>query len=95
MHTRCRIVLLLVAALLATGCSVRRFAVNRVGDALAGSGTTFASDDDPDLIQAAVPFSLKLIESLLAESPRHRGLLFAACSNFTQYSYAFVAEDAD
>jgi predicted anti-sigma-YlaC factor YlaD len=95
MHIRCRTILLLVAALVATGCSVRRFAVNRVGDALAGSGTTFASDDDPDLIQSAVPFSLKMIESLLAESPRHRGLLFAACSNFTQYAYAFVAEDAD
>jgi len=95
MNTRCKIVLPLLAALLTTGCSVRRFAVNRVGDALASSGTTFASDDDPDLIEAAVPFSLKLIESLLAESPRHRGLLFAACSNFTQYTYAFVAEDAD
>ena len=74
---------------------MKRFAVNRLGDAIAGSGTTFASDDDPDLIQDAVPFSLKLIESLLAESPRHRGLLLAACSNFTQYSYAFVAQEAD
>jgi hypothetical protein len=85
----------MLATIAATGCSIKRFAVNRVGDALAGSGTTFASDDDPDLIQGAVPFSLKMIESLLAESPRHRGLLFAACSNFTQYAYAFVAEDAD
>jgi len=95
MNIRCRLVLLLLGALLATGCSVRRFAVNRVGDALAGSGTTFASDDDPDLIRGAVPFGLKFMESLLAESPRHRGLLLAACSNFTQYAYAFVAEDAD
>ncbi|MCC7174216.1 MAG: TRAP transporter TatT component family protein [Bryobacterales bacterium] len=89
-----------VAALLllffaGTGCSVRRFAVNRIGDALAESGSTFATDDDPDLVQAAVPFGLKLMESLLAESPRHRGLLLAACSNFTQYTYAFVAEEAD
>ena len=42
----------------------------------------------------AVPFSLKLIESLLAESPRHHGLLFAAWSDFTQYAYAFVNQDA-
>jgi predicted anti-sigma-YlaC factor YlaD len=42
-----------------------------------------------------VPFSLKLIEGLLAESPRHRGLLLAACSGFTQYSFAFVNQDAD
>ena len=67
----------LVFCLLATGCSIKRIAVNKLGDALAGGGTTFASDDDPDLVKAAVPFSLKLMESLLAESPRHKGLLFA------------------
>jgi predicted anti-sigma-YlaC factor YlaD len=81
--------------LLATGCSVRRMAVNEVGDALASSGTTFASDDDPELVEAAVPFSLKLMESLLAESPRHRGLLFATASGFTEYAFAFVQQDAD
>jgi predicted anti-sigma-YlaC factor YlaD len=47
------------------------------------------------LVKAALPVILKLIESLLAESPRHRGLLLAACSGFTQYSYAFVNQDAD
>jgi predicted anti-sigma-YlaC factor YlaD len=36
-----------------------------------------------------------LIESLLAESPRHQGLLLAAASGFTQYSYAFVQQEAD
>jgi predicted anti-sigma-YlaC factor YlaD len=82
-------------SLLLSGCSIRRFAVNKVGDALAGSGTTFASDDDPELIKAAAPFSLKLMESLLDESPRHKGLLFATASGFTQYAYAFVQQDAD
>jgi len=79
----------------ATGCSIKRMAVNKLGDALAAGGTTFASDDDPELVKAAVPFSLKLMESLLAESPNHKGLLFAASSGFTQYAYAFVQQDAD
>jgi predicted anti-sigma-YlaC factor YlaD len=70
-------------------------AINMVGNALAGSGTTFTSDEDPDLAGAAIPFGLKLYESLLAESPRHRGLLFAAASGFTSYAYAYVQEDAD
>lgn len=78
-----------------SGCSVRRYAINQVADALANSATTFASDDDPDLIRDALPFSLKLVESLLAENPRHRGLLLAASNGFTQYSYAFVQQDAD
>ena len=85
----------LCLAMLGSGCSVKRLAINRVGDALAGSGTTFASDDDPELVKAAVPFSLKLMESLLAESPRHEGLLLATSRGFTQYAYGFVQEDAD
>jgi predicted anti-sigma-YlaC factor YlaD len=92
---RIRLLLPLVLILAGTACSVKRFAINRLGDSLAGSGTAFASDEDPELVAAAVPFSLKLIESLLAESPRHRGLLFAAASGFTQYSYAFVQQDAE
>ena len=88
---------LLLGAVLAvsTGCSIKRLAVNKVGDALAGGGTTFSSDDDPDLVKSAVPFSLKLMESLLAESPKHKGLLLATTSGFTQYGYAFVQQDAD
>src|SRR5262245_31911097 len=90
-----RWILVLPLAGLMAGCSIKQLAVNKLGDALAGGGTTFASDNDPELVRAAVPFSLKLIESLLAESPRHRGLLLAACSGFTQFSYAFVNQDAD
>lgn len=82
-------------AVLGSGCSMKRMAVNKVGDALAGGGTAFTSDDDPELVKAALPFSLKLMESLLAESPRHEGLLLAACSGFTEYAYAFVQQDAD
>lgn len=84
----------LLAAL--AGCtSVNRLAVNRLGDALATSGTAFASDSDPELIRDAAPFSLKLMESLLEQNPRHPGLLAAAASGFTQYSYAFVQQEAD
>lgn len=88
----CWLPLLLV---LVSGCSIKKMAINKLGDALSGSGTGFASDDDPELVKAAVPFSLKLIESLLAESPQHKGMLLAACSGFTQYSFAFVNQDAD
>jgi predicted anti-sigma-YlaC factor YlaD len=84
-----------MAAALLCGCSFKRFAANKMGDALAGSGSTFASDDDPELVRAAAPFSLKLVESLLAASPRHEGLLLAAASGFTQFAYAFVQQDSE
>ncbi len=86
---------ILLSMICATGCSVKKFAINKLGDSLANSGTTFASDDDPEFVGQAVPFSLKLIEGLLAESPKHRGLLFAAASGFTQYSYVWVQEPAE
>lgn len=88
--------LITLAALLLTGCTtLKHTAFDKLGDALAGGGTTFAGDDDPQLIAAATPFSLKLMESLLAERPQHRGLLLAAASGFTQYAFAFVQQDAD
>jgi predicted anti-sigma-YlaC factor YlaD len=85
--------LLLAAA--TAGCSLKTMAINTVGNAMADSGSTYASDDDPELVAAAIPFGLKTIEGLLAQSPKHKGLLFAACSGFTQYSYAFVLQPAD
>jgi predicted anti-sigma-YlaC factor YlaD len=85
----------LLAALLGGCQSVDKMAVNKLGDALAAGGTVFSSDSDPELIRDAAPFSLKLMESLLAENPRHAGLLYAAASGFTQYSYAFVQQEAD
>lgn len=87
--------IVIALALAASACSPRLWAVNRVGDALAGAGSAWAGDDDPDLVRDATPFALKTIESLLAESPRHRGLLLAAASGFTQYAYAFLQQDAD
>jgi predicted anti-sigma-YlaC factor YlaD len=91
-----RILLASLFLLLAgNGCSLRRYALNQAANALAASDSTFASDDDPDLIKAAAPFSLKLMESFLAENPRHPDLLLAAASGFTQFAYAFVQQDAD
>jgi hypothetical protein len=58
-------ILLAAVAILTSACSVSQFAVNKVGDALAGGGGTYASDEDPELVGAALPFSLKLVESLL------------------------------
>jgi predicted anti-sigma-YlaC factor YlaD len=90
---RAAIIALVIVA--TPACSLRKIAINSVANTLAESGDTFASDPDPELIRDAVPFSLKLVESLLVEVPKHRGLLLTACSGFTQYAYAFVDQDAE
>ncbi len=77
------------------GCSLQKLAVDRLGNALAESSSVYATDEDPDLVGAALPFGLKTIEGLLQQSPHNQKLLLAATSGFTQYAYAFVQTEAD
>jgi predicted anti-sigma-YlaC factor YlaD len=96
--TRHRAIGLLLTAVLVTGtqaCSIRRWAAGKLGDALASGGTTYASDDDPELVGDALPFALKTIEGLLETTPRHKGLLLAAASGFAQYAYVYLQTEAD
>lgn len=90
-----RIALLLILAVAVSGCSMRRIAADHLGDTLSSGGVVFASDDDPELIRDATPFSLKLMESVLAERPEHAGLLTATARAYTQYAYAFLQQQAD
>ena len=88
----------LVWAFVATtlsGCAmVRHRAVGMVASTLASSGDVFTRDDDLELVGQAIPFGLKLYESLLDSAPRNKDLLMATCSNFTQYGVAFLETDA-
>ena len=84
-----------LASAVAGSCSVRQMAVDGLGDALVSQGGVFASDDDPELVRAALPFGLKTIEALIEASPDNVDLRLAACRGFTQYSGAFVQGDAD
>jgi TRAP transporter TatT component family protein len=77
----------------ATGC--KTVVVSYAADAAATTGTTYASDDDPELVRDAAPFGLKTMEGLLEQKPRHEKLLTSLAGGFTQYAYAFVQSDAD
>src|SRR5436190_4871551 len=91
-----RIGILIAAILGLAGCgAIKSAAIKQVGSTLAAPGDTFTSDNDPELIRRAVPFGLKLDESLLASIPRFEPLLIATCSGYTSYAYAFVETDAD
>jgi predicted anti-sigma-YlaC factor YlaD len=93
-----RLPALLLLTALAIGnsaCSIKTMAVNTVANTLAEAGTTFTSDEDLQLVGDAIPFALKLYESLLESVPKHAGLLLSTCSGFTQYAYAYVETDAE
>ncbi len=85
----------LALLLVVSGCSLRKLAVNTLADALAGSSSAFATDEDPELIRDALPFALKTIEALLGEAPENTGLLVSACQGFVLYATGFVELEAD
>jgi len=71
-------------------CSVKKYAVRQVGASLNSGPSVFETDDDLELVGDALPFSLKLVETLLAEVPDDRNLLLTAARGFTLYSYAYA-----
>jgi len=91
-RTRVRpIPLLLLIPLAASGCSVKGMAMNSLANALSGGGSNvYLTDNDPILVGEALPFSLKLMETILQETPEHEGLLVSAASGFVMYGTAWV-----
>lgn len=89
------IVLCVLLAAATSACSFKHIAVSTVGDMLASGESIYASEDDIVLVGEALPFSLKLADSLLLESPEHRGLLLSASQGYVLYAYAFVHHDAE
>jgi predicted anti-sigma-YlaC factor YlaD len=78
-----------------SGCSIKGMAMNGLADALSGGGSNvYLTDEDPILVGEALPFSLKLMETVLQETPEHEGLLVAAATGFTSYAEMWVLRPA-
>lgn len=86
--------ILAMTGLLLAGCSIKKVAVNAVGNALSSGGSVWMSDNDPELVREAIPFGLKTNESLLEVSPEHLGLLESTAQGFAAYAF-FLKEEAD
>jgi predicted anti-sigma-YlaC factor YlaD len=59
-----------------------------------GSSTVFTGEDDPELVGDALPFAMKLYETLLAQTPENAELLMTTGSLFAMYANAFVQTPA-
>ena len=96
LRSRVRVLILASSAVfLSSGCLVKRMALNSVGDMVAAGNSGYMTDDDPEFVGQAMPFGLKLMESLIAAAPNHKTLLLGAAAGFTQYAYAYVLLEAD
>jgi predicted anti-sigma-YlaC factor YlaD len=80
-----------------SACSLNKMAVKMVADTLSSStsGQTFTGDDDPELVGDALPFALKLFESLIAEMKDNPGLYLTTGSGFIMYANVWVQAPAD
>lgn len=78
-------------------CSLEKLAMKKVAGMLSGSSSAdvFSSDNDPDFVGDALPFAIKLYESLLASLPEHAGLRLRTGSLYIMYANAFVQTPAD
>ena len=91
------IILAAVCCLVFPACSINRMVIRAVSNALTAEGSSyvFTSDSDPQLVGDALPFAIKMYESLLAANPNHQGLLFTTGSLFVMYANAFVQAPAE
>ena len=96
MKIKNRVLLLCLIPLLAA-CSINKIVINKVSDALTGSGSAdvFTGDSDPELVGDALPFAIKMYEALLSQNPEHQGLLLTTGSLFVMYANAFVQGPAE
>ena len=88
---------LLIVPPLFAACSLNKLAMNAVSGALTGEGSSavFTGDSDPQLVGDALPFAIKMYESLLAANPNHQGLILTTGSLFVMYANAFVQGPAE
>ena len=81
------ILAIVIAGAAVPACSPARMAADLAGKAMAGGGDVYASEEDPELLMAALPFGLKTMEGLITSSPGNTNLRLAAGRGFAAYAY--------
>jgi predicted anti-sigma-YlaC factor YlaD len=85
-----------VCFLAAASCSINKIAMNKVAGMLTSEegGTVFTGDNDPELVGDALPFAIKLYESMMVSMPWHSGLKLRTGSLYIMYANAFLETPA-
>jgi predicted anti-sigma-YlaC factor YlaD len=97
MKTKFQAGLFFILILFLGSCSINKLVMNKVSDALSGTGagTVFTGDSDPKLVGDALPFAIKMYEALLDQNPGHHNLTVTTGSLFIMYANAFVQGPAE
>jgi len=91
------LLLILIVCLFFEFCSIKKMAMNSVANALTapGSSNVFTSDNDPELVGDALPFTIKMYESLMVSIPWHLDLRLQTGSLYIMYANAYLQTPAD
>jgi hypothetical protein len=97
---RTRFLIFLLAGIIIAvqfSCFLTKTTANMVAGSLSreSSGEVFSGDDDPQLVGDALPFTIKLYESLMATSPDNPKLLLATGRALCMYAYAYIQMPAE
>jgi hypothetical protein len=79
-------VALAFTAMLLSGCSLKTIAMRSLADTIAEPGGVYQSDEDPQLVENALPVMLKIMEQLAVGLPQHPGIRLALARSFTSLS---------
>ena len=78
------------------GCSISRLAVKKAGETLSNQQSiVFTGEDDPELVRDALPFTMKLYETILEKDSTNAELFLATGKLFCLYAQAFILFPAD
>lgn len=92
--------LVLVLVCVFSSCSVNDLISNALSGALDGGGEEGAphpllSEDDPDLVGDALPFTLKLLDILISANLDSPPILLSAAQAYTAYAVLFLQQEAN
>ncbi len=87
-----KVILLILIVFVISNCSIKKIAMKSVANALTGEGssTVFTGDNDPELVADALPFAIKMYETILSSVPGHKGLILQTGSLYIMYANAFL-----
>lgn len=79
-----------------SGCSVQKFTIGKLTEALSsGDNKAITSEDDPELVRESLPFTIKMYESLISRDSSNDKLLLSTAKILCLYSQAFILFPSD
>lgn len=89
-----RLLLAAAAAPLLAGCSLNRTAAKVTSGVIDSGLPSVFSQSDPQYAREALPGNLQLMEILIANDPKNKGLLVNAAQGFCGYAFMFLEDGA-